>query len=65
MIVAAICALIWIFLGVAIMIALKSEKKRRLKHMRRAGNEKLTQLARGNTYFLIDVYNQASIFTFV
>ena len=43
MIVAAICALIWIFLGVAIMIALKSEKKRRLKHMRRAGNEKITQ----------------------
>lgn len=37
MIVAAICALLWILLGVIIMIALKSEKNRKIKHMKRAG----------------------------
>lgn len=40
MIVAAICALLWILLGVIIMIALKSEKNRKIKHMKRAAKRR-------------------------
>ncbi|XP_062576232.1 uncharacterized protein LOC134250853 [Saccostrea cucullata] len=46
MIVAAICALLWIMSGIVIMIVLNSEKKRKLKHLRKAAKRRKKAMAK-------------------